>query len=58
MLVTNLFVKRAHGENLEPVESFDFDERGIVNGVLVAVSVLRFESCFRTIDPYLLPQPS
>ena len=33
MLVTNLFVKRAHGENLEPVASFDFDENGIVNGV-------------------------
>jgi MOSC domain-containing protein YiiM len=33
MLVTNLFVKRAHGESLEPVTSFDFDENGIVNGV-------------------------
>src|SRR6478735_3354753 len=33
MLVTNLFVKRAHGENLEPVANFDFDESGIVNGV-------------------------
>jgi MOSC domain-containing protein YiiM len=33
MLVTNLFVKRAHGEKLEPVANFDFNERGIVNGV-------------------------
>src|SRR5262245_45007701 len=33
MLVTNLFVKRAHGENLEQVASFDFDENGIVSGV-------------------------
>jgi hypothetical protein len=33
MLVTNLFVKRAHGKKLEPVESFDFDESGIVRGV-------------------------
>ena len=33
MLVTNLFVKRAHGEKLEPVAHFDFDENGIVNGV-------------------------
>jgi len=33
VLVTNLFVKRAHGENLEPVAHFDFDENGIVNGV-------------------------
>jgi len=34
MLVTNLFVKRAHGEDLEPVATFDFNENGIVNGVL------------------------
>ena len=33
MLVTNLFVKRAHGEDLEPVATFDFNENGIVNGV-------------------------
>jgi len=33
VLVTNLFVKRVHGENLEPVASFDFDENGIANGV-------------------------
>jgi len=39
MLVTNLFVKRAHGENLEPVANFEFDENGIVNGV--ACSPLR-----------------
>jgi hypothetical protein len=33
VLVTNLFVKCAHGETLEPVANFDFDENGIVDGV-------------------------